>query len=109
MLPFQGMWHRPSRLSPAGRPFAIRHTSRVHHYLPKEFRPAKTIVVIVTDGMENSSMRYSYKGVKRMIRDCEKKHGWEFLFLGANIDAAAEAGRIGIASSPAARGQSSFP
>lgn len=81
---------------------AIRHTLQVHRYLPKKFRPAKTIVVIVTDGMENSSTRYSYKDVKRMIRDCEKKRGWEFLFLGANIDAAAEAGRMGIASSRAA-------
>jgi Mg-chelatase subunit ChlD len=81
---------------------AIRHTKMVHGYLPKEYRPEKTIVVIITDGMENSSKKYSYKDVKRLISKCEEKQSWDFLFLGANIDAAAEAERIGIAQSHAA-------
>ena len=52
--------------------------------------------MITTDGMENASRRYSYGRVKEMIQKEKKEHGWEFLFLGANIDAAAEAGRFGI-------------
>ncbi|MBO7681491.1 MAG: hypothetical protein J6T17_01915, partial [Clostridia bacterium] len=48
------------------------------------------------DGMENASREYSYERVKKMIKQQQSKYGWEFLFLGANIDAAAEAGRFGI-------------
>ncbi len=81
---------------------AIHYTKKVHGYLPKEHRPEKTIMVIITDGMENASTKYSYKEVTHLINKCEKKHNWEFLFLGANIDAASEAQRIGIASERAA-------
>lgn len=66
----------------------------------REDRPEKTIFVITTDGMENSSREYSYKEVKRMIEDCQDNN-WEFIFLGANIDAAKEAGKMGIKASRA--------
>ncbi len=58
-------------------------------------RPEKTLFIITTDGMENASTIYDYKQVKKMVEKKEKK-GWEFLFLGANIDAAKEAGKFGI-------------
>lgn len=66
-------------------------------YARAEDVPEHTIVVITTDGMENASRIYSAGHVKRMIERQKKKYGWEFLFLGANIDAAHEARRIGIA------------
>lgn len=74
---------------------AVAHIGRVHGYLPEECRPEHTIVVITTDGMENASRKYSYDQVKRLIMQKEEE-GWNFLFLGANIDAAAEAERMGI-------------
>ena len=64
--------------------------------------PEKTLFVITTDGMENASRRYDYARVRDMIRRQQEKYGWEFLFLGANIDAAAEAKRFGIAPERAA-------
>ena len=75
---------------------AIRHIGNVHKYAREEDRPEKTIFVITTDGMENASRHYSYEKVKSMITHQKEKYGWEFLFLGANIDAAAVAGRFGI-------------
>ena len=57
--------------------------------------PEKTVFIITTDGMENSSKEYTYEKVKKLITK-QKKKGWEFLFLGANIDVAAEAKRFGI-------------
>ena len=81
---------------------AIDHTVAVHKHTKKEFLPEKTLFVITTDGMENASREYSYEQVRRKIRHEQKKYGWEFIFLGANIDAVAEAGRIGIAASRAA-------
>lgn len=75
---------------------AIRHTVNVRKSMKKGTEPEKTLFVITTDGMENSSIRYSYADVKRMIRHEQKKYGWEFMFLGSTIDAAEEAGRIGI-------------
>ena len=74
---------------------SIRHISRVHGYLPDEYRPEKTIFVIITDGYENASVRYDYVKVKAMIKQ-KQELGWEFLFLGANIDAVGEATRLGI-------------
>ena len=74
----------------------IRHIERVHGYLPEESRPEHTIFVITTDGYENASRKYSYADVKRMI-ERKQEQGWEFLFLGANIDAVEEAAKIGIA------------
>ena len=75
---------------------AIRHIGNVHKYAREEDQPEKTIFVITTDGMENASRVYTYEQVKRMIQEKQEKQGWEFLFLGANIDAAREAARFGI-------------
>ena len=75
---------------------AIHHIGNVHKYAREEDRPGKTLFVITTDGMENASRRYSYERVKAMITRQKEKYGGEFLFLGANIDAAREAARFGI-------------
>lgn len=76
---------------------AIHHIGNVHKYARKEDVPEKTLFVITTDGMENTSHFYTYEKVREMIERQKEKYGWEFLFLGANIDAAAEAERFGIA------------
>ena len=75
---------------------AIHHIGNIHKYAREEDRPEKTLFVITTDGMENASRKYDYRQVKEMIRRQQKKYGWEFIFLGANIDAAKEAARFGI-------------
>lgn len=75
---------------------AIHHIGNVHKYAREEDRPEHTIVVITTDGMENASRRYSSDEVKAMIARQKEKYGWEFLFLGANIDAVETAARFGI-------------
>ena len=75
---------------------AIHHIGNVHKYAREEDRPEKTLFVITTDGMENASREYRYERVRRMITRQKEKYGWEFLFLGANIDAVATAGRFGI-------------
>ena len=75
---------------------AIHHIGNVHKYAREEDRPEKTLFVITTDGMENASRQYSYDKLKAMIERQKEKYGWEFLFLGANIDAAQEAARFGI-------------
>ena len=75
---------------------AIHHIGNVHKYAREEDRPEKTLFVITTDGMENASRRYTYDKVKAMIERQRETYGWEFLFLGANIDAAREAARFGI-------------
>lgn len=80
---------------------AIHHIGNIHKYARPEDVPAKTMFVITTDGMENASHRYDYDKVRKMI-EAQKERGWEFLFLGANIDAAAEAKRFGIDESHAA-------
>jgi len=75
---------------------AIHHIGTIHKYARKEDVPEKTMFIITTDGMENASRRYSYEQVQKMISRQKNRYGWEFLFLGANIDAAAEAARFGI-------------
>lgn len=75
----------------------IKHISGIHKYARPEDVPSKTIFVITTDGMENASREYNYSKVKSMIEKEQEKYGWEFIFLGANIDAAATAGSMGIA------------
>ena len=75
---------------------AIHHMGNVHKYAREEDRPEKTLFVITTDGMENASRKYSYDRLKAMIHRQKEKYGWEFIFLGANIDAAREAARFGI-------------
>ena len=74
---------------------AVNHIKNIHKYARDEDRPAKTIFIITTDGMENDSHEFSYKDVKRLIEQ-QKERGWEFVFLGANIDAAEVADSIGI-------------
>ena len=75
---------------------AIHHIGNIHKYARREDVPDKTLFIITTDGYENASKRYDYDKVRRMIERQKEKYGWEFLFLGANIDAAAEARRFGI-------------
>ena len=75
---------------------AIHHIANVHKYAREEDRPEHTVFVITTDGMENASHRYSSDEVKAMVRKEKEQYGWEFLFLGANIDAVETAARFGI-------------
>ncbi len=76
---------------------AIHHIGNIHKYARSEDVPEHTLFVITTDGMENASRRYSVQKVKEMIRRQKEKYGWEFLFLGANIDVVETAGNLGIA------------
>ena len=82
---------------------AIDHIVSIHRYARPEDVPEHTLFVITTDGYENASRRYSIQKVKEMIRHEQEKYGWEFLFLGANIDAVAAAGRLGIDETRAVR------
>ena len=75
---------------------AIHHIGNVHKYAREEDRPEHTLFVITTDGMENASHRYTAAQIKQKIERQKSKYGWEFMFLGANIDAVETAGRIGI-------------
>ena len=75
---------------------AIHHIGNVHKYARKEDVPENTIFVIMTDGMENASRRYSARDIKEKISRQTEKYGWEFLFLGANIDAVGTAASYGI-------------
>ena len=81
---------------------AIHHIENVHRYARPEDVPEHTIFVITTDGMENASSRWSGSEVRRMIEYERETHGWEFLFLGANIDAAETAENMGISRDRAA-------
>ncbi len=81
---------------------AIKHISKIHRYIRKEDVPAHTMFVITTDGMENASHKYNAGKVRKMIEE-KKEEGWEFLFLGANIDAVSAAGEIGIDEDRAVR------
>lgn len=75
--------------------YSIDHIDSVHKYIRREDVPSKTMFVIITDGYENASRRYTSDKVKKSIEK-HKKHGWEFVFIGANIDAVETAGRFGI-------------
>lgn len=74
---------------------AVKHIKNIHKYAREEDRPQKTLVVITTDGYENASHKFNYNDIKKIIEQ-QKELGWEFIFLGANIDAAQVAGSIGI-------------
>lgn len=74
----------------------IQHIAHVHTVMGEDNVPEHTMVVITTDGMENSSKEFTAEAVKRLIEEKKEKNGWEFLFLGANIDAVKAAGHIGI-------------
>ncbi len=78
---------------------AIHHIGNIHKYARKEDVPERTLFIITTDGMENSSHCYSSSQVKTMIERQKEKYGWEFLFLGANIDAVDTAASVGIDAS----------
>jgi len=82
---------------------AVHHIANVHKYAREEDRPAKTVFVITTDGMENASRRYTYDEVRQMIERQRERYGWEFLFLGANMDAISAARRFGIREDRAVR------
>jgi len=77
---------------------AIHHIGNVHKYAREEDVPENTVFIITTDGMENSSRYYSREKIKAMIERQKTKYGWEFLFLGANIDAIETATNYGIDS-----------
>ena len=75
---------------------AIHHIGNIHKYARREDVPENTMFVITTDGMENASHKYSSEKVKKMIEKQKEKYGWEFLFIGANIDAVETAAKYGI-------------
>lgn len=77
---------------------AIRHIGNIHKYARTEDVPEHTMFVITTDGQENASHRYTSEQVKKMIETQKEKFGWEFLFIGANIDAIETAKRYGISN-----------
>ena len=74
---------------------AVKHIRNIHKYARAEDRPQKTLFVITTDGMENASEKFSYRDIKELVGK-QKELGWEFIFLGANIDAIEVAGHLGI-------------
>jgi aspartyl aminopeptidase len=82
---------------------AIRHVSNIHKYARPEDVPSSTVFVITTDGMENSSKEYSRHEVKRMIEEKTESHGWEFIFVAANIDEVETARSFGIRKERAAK------
>ena len=75
---------------------AIHHIGNIHKYAREEDVPENTVFVITTDGMENASRNYTKKQVKEMVEKQQKEHGWQFVFLGANIDAVSTAESYGI-------------
>ncbi len=82
---------------------AVHHIGNVHKYAREEDRPARTVFVITTDGMENASRRYSCDEVRKMVKQAQETWGWEFLFLGANMDAIAAARSFGFREDRAVR------
>ena len=74
---------------------AVKHISNIHKYARPEDVPEHTMFVITTDGMENASSKFTYKEIKDLIGK-QKELGWEFLFIGANIDAVEVAEKVGI-------------
>ncbi|MEI6132730.1 MAG: hypothetical protein WCQ41_07900 [Bacillota bacterium] len=81
---------------------AINHIGNIHKYAREADRPEKTVFIITTDGMENASRLFNYERVKMMIERQKAKYTWEFIFLGANIDAVEVADRFGIQADRAA-------
>ena len=82
---------------------AVHHIGNVHKYAREEDRPKKTVFVIITDGLENASRRHTYDEVRRMVERQRERYGWEFLFLGATMDAISAARRFGIRADRAVR------
>lgn len=75
---------------------AIRHIGNIHKYARHEDVPGNTLFVITTDVCENASYKYTADRVKMMIKEAKEKYGWEFIFIGANIDAVETASNFGI-------------
>ena len=75
---------------------SIKHISNIHNYAREEDEPAKTLFIITTDGFENASKIYTKDKVKKMIEEQKENHNWEFIFLGADMDAIGAAREIGI-------------
>jgi len=82
---------------------AIRHIGNVHKYARQEDIPARTVFIITTDGLENASTKYTAEKVRQMVSLEQEKYGWEFLFLGANIDAVETARTYGLKEGHAVR------
>ena len=76
--------------------FAIDHINKVQKKMPESDRPEKTMFIIITDGQENASRHYSAARIREMVTKKKEKKGWEFIFIGANMDAITAAGEIGI-------------
>lgn len=76
----------------------IHKIRRVQKSTAEDYRAEKVLFVIITDGAENASRKYTAEQVKALIQHQREKHGWEFIFIGANMDAVVEADRIGIAA-----------
>lgn len=76
----------------------IQKIANVQQHTNEEERAEKVLFVITTDGMENASKEYSYKKIRSLVEKQQKKYGWEFIFLGANIDAIAAAADLGISA-----------
>ena len=74
----------------------IKHISHIHKYIRPEDVPEKTLFVITTDGKENASRQYTFPEIRRMIEEKKSVSGWDFSFLGANIDAFAVADDLGV-------------
>ena len=82
---------------------SIRYIRRKYCDILRENRPKKVVFMITTDGMENASREFTYQRLKRHIDRAQKEYDWEFIFIGANIDAIKEASKIGIRSERAVR------
>lgn len=80
----------------------IKKIANAQRHTEEAERAEKVMFVITTDGLENASKEYSYQKIKAMVEDQKQKYGWEFIFLGANIDAIETAGRFGISADRAA-------
>lgn len=76
--------------------YSINHITKVHKYIREEDVPNKTLFVIITDGYENASRRYKASQIREMISGKKEKDKWEFMFIGANIDAVCTAETYGI-------------
>ena len=83
--------------------YGVEKMVNIQRRLPEGERAEKVIFVITTDGLENASKRFSYEKIRRMIEQEKERYDWEFLFLGANMDAVKEAARFGISSDRAVR------
>ena len=83
--------------------YGVEKMVNIQRHLPEDERAEKVIFVITTDGLENASKRFTYEKIRRMISREKERYGWEFLFLGANMDAVQEAARFGIGADRAVR------